>query len=86
MYKRILFLMQQLLFIIFIADFRLVFGSALSSFFARDAKLEIEKDLEEGILLTLLQLVRDGLLDLSVGIERSGISEAEFIEKLKQLA
>ncbi|MBP3593585.1 MAG: transposase [Lachnospiraceae bacterium] len=45
-----------------------------------------EEGREEGILLTLLQLVRDGLLDLSVGIERSGISEAEFIEKLKQLA
>ncbi len=41
---------------------------------------------EEGTLLTLLQLVRDGLLDVSVGIERSGISEAEFKEKLKQLA
>jgi len=41
---------------------------------------------EEGMLLTLLQLVRDGLLDISVGIERSGISEAEFKEKLKQLA
>lgn len=39
----------------------------------------------EGTLLTLLQLVRDGLLDLSVGIERSGISEDEFKDRLKQL-
>ena len=32
----------------------------------------------EGILYALLQLVRDGLLDISVGIERSGVSETEF--------
>lgn len=40
----------------------------------------------EGILLTLLQLVRDGLLDISVGVERSGVTEEEFKEKLRQLA
>lgn len=39
----------------------------------------------EGILLTLLQLVSDGLLDISVAIERSGVSEEEFKEKLNQL-
>ena len=41
---------------------------------------------KEGITSTLLQLVHDGLLDISVGIERSGVSEAEFQEKLNQLA
>ena len=40
----------------------------------------------EGILLTLLQLVHDGLLDISVGVERSGVSEQEFKEKLSQMA
>lgn len=39
----------------------------------------------EGILLTLLQLAREGLLDISVAIERSGISEKEFKEKLNQM-
>ncbi len=34
----------------------------------------------------LFQLVHDGLLDLSVGIERSGISEDEFKIRLEQLA
>ncbi len=32
----------------------------------------------EGILLTLLQLVRDGLLSLSIGAERAGMSEDAF--------
>ena len=40
----------------------------------------------EGILLTLLQLVHDGLLDVSIGVERSGVTEEEFREKLSQLA
>ncbi len=44
-----------------------------------------EKGIEEGMLVTLLQLVRDGLLDLSVGVERSGVTEKEFLEKLNQL-
>ena len=35
----------------------------------------------EGVLLTLVELVRDGLLTLSVGAQRSGLSESEF-EKL----
>jgi len=32
----------------------------------------------EGILSTLLQLVRDGLLSLSVGAQRAGMSEDDF--------
>ena len=39
----------------------------------------------EGIVVTLLQLVHDGLLDISVGIERSGVTEKEFKEKLSRL-
>lgn len=50
----------------------------------REAKGKAEGK-AEGILYALLQLVRDGLLDISVGIERSGVSEMEFKEKLKQL-
>lgn len=48
-----------------------------------DAKLEINNCTEEGVLLTLLQLVRDGLLTLSVGAERAGMSEAAFQKLLK---
>ena len=44
-----------------------------------------ERGKAEGILITLLQLVHDGLLDISVGIERSGMTEESFREKLNQL-
>lgn len=43
-----------------------------------------EEGREEGILAAFLQLVRDGLLELSVGAERSGLSEQDFKERLKQ--
>ncbi|MBQ8632117.1 MAG: Rpn family recombination-promoting nuclease/putative transposase [Lachnospiraceae bacterium] len=45
-----------------------------------------EEGREEGVLVTLLQLVRDGLLELPVGVERSGLGKKEFLEKLNQLA
>ena len=45
-----------------------------------------EEGREEGALATLLQLVRDGLLELPVGVERSGLGKKEFLEKLNQLA
>ena len=38
----------------------------------------------EGKLATLLQLVRDGLLELSIGAERAGMSVEEFKGALKQ--
>ena len=34
---------------------------------------------------TLLQLVRDGLLELSIGAERAGMSVEEFKEALNQM-
>lgn len=44
-----------------------------------------EEGREEGALAALLQLVRDGLLDLTVGAERSGLGKDAFTEKLNQL-
>lgn len=41
-----------------------------------------EEGREEGIFVTLLQLVRDGLLELSIGAERAGMSVEEFKEAL----
>ena len=38
----------------------------------------------EGKLVTLLQLVQDGILELSIGAERAGMSVEEFKKALNQ--
>ena len=41
--------------------------------------------LEKGKLVTLISLVKEGLLPLDKAIEKSGFTEKEFKEKLKKL-
>ena len=41
--------------------------------------------LEKGKLVTLISLVKEGLLPLDKAVEKSGLTEKEFKEKLKKL-